>query len=76
MVQPKIYTDNPTIKGVINTGMPKIKGVINTGMPKIKGVIQKYSPFIIGRILKQIDHQPEPYYEVANKYGITIIIGE
>lgn len=67
--------DVPIIKCYICETQPTIKAVIHN-MPSIKGVVKTETPFIIGRIKKAIDHEPEPYYEVANQYGTTIIIGD
>ena len=76
MIQARITDDSPVIKAYICRNAPEIKGLINTSMPVIKGVVQTDTPFIIGRILKAIDHEAEPYYEVSNEYGTTIIIGD
>lgn len=76
MIQARITDDSPVIKAYICRDVPEIKGLINTSMPVIKGKIETDSPFIIGRIIKAIDHEAEPYYEVANQYGTTIIIGD
>ena len=65
MIQARVVEDAPTIKGYIYQNTPTIKGAIHAD-----------APFIVGRIKKAIDHAPEPYYEVANEYGTTIIIGD
>ena len=76
MIQGRIIEDSPVIKVYIYRDIPSIKGVITTSMPVIKGVIQTVSPYISAKIQKAIDHEPEPYYEVSNEYGTTIIIGD
>ena len=76
MIKAKITDDAPVIKCYIRRDTPTIKGVIQSTMPVIKGVIHSDAPFITAHIKKAIDHAPEPYYEVANEYGTTIIIGD
>lgn len=75
MVEAKIQTEMPVLKAKIYTA-PSIKGRLYLSSPVIKGVVKTTAPFIIAQIKKAIDHEPEPYYEVANKYGTTIIIGD
>lgn len=76
MIRARIMEEAPSIKCYIYHDTPTIKGVIHNEMSIVKGVIKKDPPFIIGRIIKAIDHEQEPYYEVANQYGTTIIIGD
>lgn len=76
MIQANITNDYPVMKAYIYPDAPQIKGFIHNTMPIIKGVVQTDAPFIIGKIKKAVDHDPEPYYEVANEYGTTIIIGD
>lgn len=76
MIQARITEDAPSIKCYIYSNAPEIKGVIQNTMPVIKGVIHTGAPLITARIERAVDHEPEPYYEVANEYGTTIIIGE
>ena len=76
MIQARITEDAPSIKCYIYNNAPEIKGVIQTTMPVVKGVIHADASLIIAQIRKAIDHKPEPYYEVANEYGTTIIIGD
>lgn len=77
MIQASITNDYPVMKAYIHHDTPRIKGVINTATPIIKGVIQPKAPTMIGRIKRAIDHEPDPYYEVANESGgFTIIIGD
>ena len=64
------------IKARILDDAPVMKVYIYKTTPEIKGVIQTTTPFIVGKIKKTIEHEPEPYYEVANEYGTTIIIGD
>lgn len=76
MIQARITDDAPVIKAYIYHDSPTIKGFIYNTMPVIKGAIHSDTPFITAHIMKSIDHEPEPYYEVANEYGTTIIIGD
>lgn len=76
MIQANIKNDYPVMKAYIYHDAPQIKGFIHNTMPIIKGVVQTDTPFIIGKIKKAVNHDPEPYYEVANEYGTTIIIGD
>ena len=76
MITARIMDDAPSIKCYIRHDAPVIKGILHNEMPTIKGVINAQTPFITGRIVKAIDHAAEPYYEVANQYGTTIIIGD
>ena len=76
MIQARIVDDAPTIRAYIYRDTPVLKCSIDTTMPVIKGVIQTNASFITGKIVKAIDHEPEPYYEVSNEYGTTIIIGD
>lgn len=76
MIQSKIMADEPTIKGVIQTSMPRIIGRIENNKAVVTGVIHSEAPVIFGKIIKNVDHDPEPYYEVANEHGITIVIGD
>ena len=76
MIQARIIDDAPSIKCYIYNTRPTIKGYIYNSRPVIKGVIQSNAPLIMAHIMKAIDHAPEPYYEVANEYGTTIIIGD
>ena len=76
MIKAKITDDAPVVKCYIYHDSPIIKGVIQNNMPVIKGVIHSDAPFITAHITKAIDHSPEPYYEVSNEYGTTIIIGD
>ncbi len=76
MTKAKILSDMPVLKATIHTNTPSIKGYLYSDAPVIKGIINTTMPFIVGRIKKAIDHEPEPYYEVANQYGTTIIIGD
>lgn len=64
------------IEARITDDAPSIKCYIYNTRPTIKGVIQSDAPLIMAHIKKAIDHAPEPYYEVANEYGTTIIIGD
>lgn len=76
MIQGRIIDDTPVIKAYIYRNAPTFKGLIVNSMPEMKGVINTVTPYIIGKIKKAVDHEPEPYYEVSNEYGTTIIIGE
>ena len=76
MIRANLTDDAPIIKCYIHTEVPQIKGVIHNNMPVIKGVIHTEAPLITAHIKRAVDHEPEPYYEVANEYGTTIIIGE
>ena len=76
MIQAKIVDDSPTMKAYIYRTAPSFKGAIVNSKTIIKGVIQADAPFIVGKIKKAIGHEPEPYYEVSNEYGTTIIIGD
>lgn len=76
MIQARMTDDAPVIKCYIRHDMPVLKGHIFNDRPVIKGAIQTEAPLITARIKKAIDHEPEPYYEVANQYGTTIIIGD
>lgn len=76
MIRAKLTDDAPVIKCYIYNKVPQIKGVIHNNMPVIKGVIHTDAPLITAHIKRAVDHEPEPYYEVANEYGTTIIIGE
>lgn len=76
MIQARLSEDAPVIKCYIYHDMPSIKGHIYNSKQFIKGVIQTDAPLITAHIRKAIDHEPEPYYEVANQYGTTIIIGD
>lgn len=56
---------------------PKITCKIVRTTPTITGKIMKTPAQIVGRIERNVEHEPEPYYEVANEFGgFTIIIGE
>jgi len=56
---------------------PKITCKIVRTMPTITGKIMKTPAQIVGRIERNVEHEPEPYYEVANEFGgFTIIIGD
>jgi hypothetical protein len=76
MIQARITNDAPVIRCYIRHDAPTIKGYIYNSRPSIKGVIHADAPFITAHITKAIDHSPEPYYEVSNEYGTTIIIGD
>ena len=76
MIQANITNDYPVMKAYIHHDTPKIKGIINNTAPVIKGNIHTTFPFIVGQIKKAVDHEAEPYYEVSNEYGTTIIIGD
>lgn len=76
MIEASITSDYPVMKAYIHNTPPIIKGAIHNNAPVIKGVVQTDAPFIVGQIKKAIDHEPEPYYEVANEFGTTIIIGD
>lgn len=76
MIEARITEEAPAIKGYIYNNAPTIKGVIQSSMAVIKGIIEVDTPIITAHIKKAIDHEPEPYYEVSNQYGTTIIIGD
>lgn len=76
MIKARIKDNSPTIKGYIYRRKPEVHAIVNNTGSIIKGVIHRDTPFMIGRIKKAIDHEAEPYYEVANEYGTTIIIGD
>lgn len=76
MIQANITSDYPVMKAYIHHNTPQIKGIIHSNTHIIKGVIRTEPPLITAQIKKAINHEPEPYYEVANEYGTTIIIGE
>lgn len=76
MIEANITSDYPVMKAYINNTTPKLKGFIHSDLPTIKGAIHIDTPRIVGQIKKAVDHEPEPYYEVANEFGTTIIIGD
>ena len=76
MISAKVTGQEPSIKCYINKVLPEIKVVVNNGNRVIRGVIADPHPSLIGYVKRVIDHAPEPYYEVANEYGTTIVIGD
>lgn len=63
------------IAEVKKANAPVIVGRI-MAVDRIIGRITTAEPIIIGRIKKDVREIPEPLYEVSNKYGITLIIGD
>lgn len=64
------------IAEVKKANVPVITGKITAVQPVIVGRITPVQPVIVGRIKKDVREIPEPLYEVSNKYGITLIIGD
>ena len=73
MLKGAIKSDTPLIRGVISQ-TPSICGKIMHTEYILKGVVHNTMSSIKGTITKDVE--TEPYYEVSNEYGITIIIGD
>jgi hypothetical protein len=73
MITARPTAEIPQIKGTITPPAQLLGRIVRT-FPEIKARIYRDSPEIKGTITK--DLEIEPYYEVSNEYGTTIIIGE
>lgn len=73
MITAKPIADIPQIKGTI-TSPAQLLGRLTRTIPEIKGTIHHNMPEIKGIITETVKR--EPYYEVSNEYGTTIIIGD
>ena len=77
MIRAEVLEEHPKITCKIVRTTTTITGKIVKTMPTITGKIMKTPAQIVGRIKRKVEHEPEPYYEVANEFGgLTIIIGE
>lgn len=73
MLRGKIEADSTRIKGIISPTQSICGKIIRTEH-FLKGTVHNTMPAVKGTITKDVEK--EPYYEVSNEYGITIIIGD
>jgi hypothetical protein len=78
MITAQIISDSPVLVAKIRTNPNSLSAKIQTNQDRLVARISPMDQTIIGRIIKPVDKElyPEPYYEVSNEYGTTIVIGE
>lgn len=76
MITAQIISDNPVLVAKIHQRPSILSAKIEANTSKLLARLTPNDQTIIGRIVKPVSKEPEPYYEVSNEYGTTIVIGE
>lgn len=76
MITARIISDSPVLIARIQTRPNILTAKIEQNKSKLYAKISPMDQTIKGRIIKPVAKEPEPYYEVSNEYGTTIVIGE
>ena len=76
MITAQIISDSPVLVAKIHQQPSILSAKIEANTANLYARLTPNDQTIIGRIVKPVSKEPEPYYEVSNEYGTTIVIGE